>query len=528
MNNVTKLSIVLLLSLGVSGLNYAGGCNNDSGCNTSGSCNTSSDCNTSGDCNTCSSDSNCVSTVIVPRAITTNLTYRNIDSFYNRYHDARCNFFIWDSTYLYTQNRRGKDLAAGFLGQNSILVAEAGDNIGINSINLGLGSEVGEGFSSTLKLKPRSKTFAWLSQFIFNLDCFCTGFWADVSFAVAHTKHRLGFSEVNGVPGDLVGQATDLQGELNNLGVFFNSPVSATTTNGCCDDDTSLSTDSCSDSHTGVDSVLLRVGYDYTYCNNDHFGIYFAGLAPTGKQFDNSRWFQPQVGSKHGAVGVGLEGDYTVWCDDCSNSDFVVMSELLYLYKFKHKERRAFDLNNGPLSRFLLTATSTDPFAPLVGNLLGALTPCVEVEPRSQIEWWVGLHYQWCNWGAEFSYNLFWRDRERIKCANFNFDDLGLFDNTRCGALTSNSSATIGQAFGTGTPDATFTNLTSADVNFGSGAARRGLTHTVGGALSYSNVWCDCYPYYLSIGGSYEFASCKDRRHLPENWTVFGKATISF
>ena len=56
-----------------------------------------------------------VSTVIVPRAITTNLTYRNIDSFYNRYHDARCNFFTWDTTYLYTQNRRGKDLAVGFL-----------------------------------------------------------------------------------------------------------------------------------------------------------------------------------------------------------------------------------------------------------------------------------------------------------------------------------------------------------------------------------------------------------------------------
>ena len=94
-----------------------------------------------------------------------------------------------------------------------------------------------------------------------------------------------------------------------------------------------MSTDNCSDSHTGVDGVLLRLGYDYTYCNNDHFGIYFAGQAPTGKQFNNSRWFQPQVGSKHGAVGVGIEGDCTVWCDDCSNSDFVVMSELLYLYK---------------------------------------------------------------------------------------------------------------------------------------------------------------------------------------------------
>ena len=265
-----------------------------------------------------------------------------------------------------------------------------------------------------------------------------------MSFAVAHTKHKLRFCEVNTVPGDIAGQATTVQGALNNLGVFFNSPVTATTTNGCCD--TSVSTDSCSDSHTGVDNVLLRLGYDWNYCNNDHIGIYFQGEAPTGKNFDNSRWFQPTIGSKHGAVGVGLEGDYTLWADDCSNSDFVVMSELSYLFRFKHKENRVFDLNNGPLSRFLLAAPESNPFAPV--PLYPFLTSCVEVEPRSQLEWWIGLHYQWCNWGAEFAYNLYWRDCERIKCPTFNFDDLGLFDMTRCGALTSNSNATISQLFG--------------------------------------------------------------------------------
>ena len=133
---------------------------------------------------------------------------------------------------------------------------------------------------------------------------------------------------------------------------------------------------------------------------------------------------EPTVGSKHGAVGVGLEGDYTLWADDCSNSDFVVMSELSSLFRFKHK-KSVFDLNNVHYHAVLLAAPESNPFAPV--SLLPKPTILREVYPRSQIEWWLGVHYQWCNWGLEAAYNLYWRDCERIKCPTFNFDDLGLF-----------------------------------------------------------------------------------------------------
>jgi hypothetical protein len=521
MNKLKLMSIILLLSMGVSGLTYAASncstdCNTSNDCNTCSSDNCSTDCNTncSTDCNTnCSSDNNCgTSTFFRPRGISNDLTYRNNLTFYNWYHEARCNFFTWDNTFIFQRSRRGGDLGRGFLGKNPLVVAEEGGDV--NSINLGLGNaEVESGFDSTISLCPRREVFAWLPQFHFNLDCLCTGFWADIAFAVVHAKHRLGFHENVTTPGTLE----------NEEGVVLTSVTDVL-------DNSFAFADKCRRTH--IDNVDIRVGYDWGYCGNDHVGVYLIGTIPTGKHLKNDRWFQPIVGSRHGAIGVGFEGDYTIWNDESNNSDLVLMSDFKYQFQFRRKENRVFDLNNGPLSRFLLIANEDNPFAPISAtdpnSLVSLLRSCVKVEPRHYIEWWLGLHYQWCNWGAEATYNLFWRDRERICGANFNFDSFGIFDQTECGNLTSDSNATIGTDFGQGTADATFTVLTPSDVNLRSGAAHRALTHKISLALSYSNVLSDCYPWYVGFGGGYEFASRKDRRFALENWDVYGKATISF
>lgn len=513
MNNLKKLSIILLLSLGASGA-FAGGSGNgcNTGCNTTNNgCNTG--CNTSNnDCGNCSGgmcstdcNSSCdnqgVSTVFVPRSITTDLTLRNDLTFYNRYHDARCNFFIFDNTFIYQQSRRGRCLGVGLLGSNPITVAQQGGDF--NSLNIGLGSDQTGGFSSTFEVRPQRRVFAWLPQFIFNLDCLCTGFWADLSFAVARVHNKIRFCENVTTPGDITGiTQTNVTEAFQALNVF-----------------------SCEKHHTGVDNVLIRVGYDYTYCGNDHAGIYFLGLAPTGRHNNTAQWFAPTVGNKHGGVGVGFEGDWTIYSDDCNNSDLVLMTELKYTFVFKHHENRIFDLNNGPLSRFLLAAPADTPCLPV--NITTNLTTCAKVEPRSTIDWWLGLHYNWCNFGVEFDYGLWWRQREKVCASDFNFDSLGIFNQT-CGCGTSDSTATIATEFGTGTADPSFVELTAADVNIRSGAAQTAFSNTVSGAVSYSNVWCDQYPWYVGIGGKYEFASRKHRRSTLENWGVFGKATISF
>jgi len=504
MNNVKSLSIILLLSLGVAGFSYAdNGCGDD--CSTSKS-DCGSDC--ASDCKNANCSSDCdrgTSTFLRPRQYTTDLTYLNNLSFYNRYHGARCSFFTWDSTVFFQRNRQEGYLGAGFFGTNPLVVAEnAPSDFNANNLDLG-NTNSGEFFRSKVSICPRREVVGWLSHFYFNLDFCCTGLWADIAFTVARAKHKLNFNEVNTTAGNIAGEPTTVAQAFNNLNVFSRD----------CE-------------QTGVDDVLFRIGYDYNYCDNDHAGFYFLGIAPTGKAFDNTRWFQPLVGSKHGAVGAGFEGDYTIWA--CENSELVFQTELLYQFRLRHEERRTFDYNNGPLSRFLLVAASDNVDNPVSGY--NALQACVRVEPRSQLEWWANFHYQWCDWAAEFSYNLWWRQGERINCTNFDFGKNGIYDLTHCATasnpLTSHSTATIASLVNTGTNDATFVALQAKDVNLCSGAAHQVLTHKVSGAFAYNNVWCDCYPWYVGFGAGYEFASNKYRRHALENWSVYGKWGISW
>ena len=276
---------------------------------------------------------------------------------------------------------------------------------------------------------------------IFNLDSCCTGLWADFSFAVTNVRHKLHLTEVDTVANDItVANGFTANGPANVTAALTAAGVLPTR---------------CK--RTGVDDALVRLGYDWNYCGNDHVGFYGLGYIPTGKRRNNAELFQPTVGTKNGGLGFGFTADYTAWSDECNNSDLVLMTEFKYTFMLRHRETRVFDLCNGPLSRFLLVAPESNPFAPQ--PILPFLTQCVKVQMRSSIDWWLGLHYQYCNWGAEFDYNLYWRDREKICRPNFNFGDFGLFDINSCGNLTSSSTATICSAIGAGTSDATFIRL---------------------------------------------------------------------
>ncbi len=453
-------------------------------------------CSGTGDCST---DCTQVSTFFRPRPILTDLTYRNNISFYQRYHDACCSFFSYDVTYAYQKNRKAACIGAGFFGKNPVTVAQYNGNI--ESINLSLGSSQPDGFLSTFTFRPKRSVFAWMPSLHFNLDCFCTGLWSDITFAVLSVKHEFCINEKITTPGEISGIIT-VQQAFDRLKVFSDSRT-----------------------HAGVDDIEVRLGYDYLYCDNDHVGGYLSGIIPTGKNFDNTRFWQPLVGSRNGAFGFGITADNTVWDDEVAQTAFVIMTELKYLYRFRHKEPRIFDFTNGPLSRFLLVAESDNRFDPISGTNL--LRRCVDVEPRSLLEWWLGFHYQRCAWGFEAAYNLFFRDRERIQSCAFDFDNFGIFDMTRCNNLTSHSTAKIFDNFGEGVPDETFVNLTPTDVNLNSAKADKALSSTISASVSYNNIWRGCYPWSAGLSVSYEFAGRKHRHSTLENWGVFGKWTMS-
>ena len=148
MINIKKLSIILLLSTSVVGFSYADNGNCDDVCATS--------------------------TFYAPRDITTDLTYRNNLTSYHRQHDAACNFVSWDSAVIYQKSTSNKELGAGFLGNNPILVAETGTDVNVNALNLGLGLSNPNNFSEEYSICPSREVISWLPQIYFNLDCLYT------------------------------------------------------------------------------------------------------------------------------------------------------------------------------------------------------------------------------------------------------------------------------------------------------------------------------------------------------------------
>lgn len=440
-----------------------------------------------------------VNTFFRPRPILTDLTYRNNISFYQRYHEACCSFFTYDVTWLYQRNRRAACIGAGFFGKEPLTVAQF--NGDINSLNLSLGSYQPDGFSSTFTFRPKRDVFGWMPTLIFNLDCLCNGLWFDATIAVLSVHNEFCLNEKVTTPGE-IDNIVNVQEAFNRLHVFADTRK-----------------------HVGVDDVELRLGYDWLYCDLDHVGGYITGIVPTGRRFDNTRFFQPLVGSRNGALGFGFTMDNTIWDDDCANTALLIMTELKYLYWFRHHECRIFDFVNGPLSRFLLVTQSTTPQYPISGTNL--LRQKVEIESRNFVEWWLSLHYQWCHWGFELAYNLYYRDSERVQGRCFNFDDYGIYNKAYCGGDVTQSTATIFDNFGQGVADDIFVVLEPTDVNINSGRARKQFSNTVSGSVAYNSIWRDCYPWTIGLSASYEIPGKNNRRSTLENWGVFGTWSMS-
>ncbi|MBA3752531.1 hypothetical protein H0X06_07170, partial [Candidatus Dependentiae bacterium] len=254
-------------------------------------------------------------TYLRPRSITTDLTYRNAMTFYQRYHGARDAKITYDSSLIFQKSRNGRTIGAGYLGKNPLVVAE--NNGDISSLNLGLISSQPEGFRSQIKLSAKRKVFAWLTQFIFNLDPLLDGLWADVGFAMVKARHIIRLDEKVTTPGDVPGLQT-VNDAFTQLGVFPTERRS-----------------------TAVDDVEIRVGYDYSHCGINHAGIYFLGSQSTGPRYDNTMFFQPLVGSRHSGIGGGFRGVYSCW------EDLTFLTEIKYQYKFRKAGPRIFDLCNG-------------------------------------------------------------------------------------------------------------------------------------------------------------------------------------
>jgi hypothetical protein len=472
-------------------------------------------------CNTCTSHE------FIPRLVSTDLTYTNPFVFYDRHHhvnDNETGKIIYSSSFFYQRSTKSKDLGAAFLlgargnsacRSNCITVRQDGTG-DVSSYWLGLtNADPADPFASTFCISPERISLGYYGYFYFDLSDWVEGLWIDASSAIVNARHKLNYCENGNTASAIPGISTVYQA-LNNPAYQFGK----------------FNGDTCEiDKYrTGVDDVQLRLGYERSLCDDAFIGgLYAIGTIPTGDAMNALYVFQPTVGSRHGSIGLGIEGDYTLWTNSCDDQSVAFLFDANYRYALQRWERRTFDLcANGPFSRFLLVARESDPATALPG--VNFFTQKVEVTPRSTVQAWLALHYQRCNYDVELGYDFFWRQDEKL-CPQDSCSDncRTCFDNTigiyQLGCpgqnCTSASTATIAQGPDQIVPDATFVTLTAQNLNIASGAAGKALSNKIYAAIAMNRHRSAHSDWFAAFGGSYEFVSNKYACTTLPGWAVF-------
>jgi hypothetical protein len=504
----------------------SGSCSRD--CSVSRSCSDSCSRSSSGSCSVSCSNSfdNCndcdVRTTFVPRQVNFDPTYElGLNNYWHYYNNAACRPFVYlHAVPFFQKSRKGARFARCFFPGNDNKLTVREDGTGdIDSLWLGLVTARGQApFRSSISICPERKTFGAVLYAYFDLCCFMDGLWASANFTPMRAEHRLNFRENLQSPRGVVpgrGTVSDVltSNRFLRFGKFFKGKLSK----------------------TGVDDIQVKFGWNCWDTDCGHAGAYWVWGLPTGRRFNARHIFEPQVGSKHFSVGFGVNFDYMLW--QWCNSNLNFMFDFKYRFAFRHDELRSFDFCcNGELSRFLPLVTFADRCPGDRAAAINFFTRCVSVEPRSTIDFWTALHYEWCGWNLELGYTLWWRDSERICFRNRcnNRKDLGIFDLrgvcpqpevTKDAVLTTASRATIGQSFNNAKSDAVFTNVDDCDLNPCSAAAPRVLTNKVYGAASYNGLWCDT-PWMVGVLGGYEFA--RHRACALDQWSVAVNLSVGF
>ncbi|MCL4361645.1 hypothetical protein M1446_04810 [Candidatus Dependentiae bacterium] len=454
-------------------------------------------------------------TVFVPRSTTRDSVLELSQANYFFYHnEARCDeeypwFYFFFNPFV-QRSFNDKDLAKYFLKDNKSCLSIREDGLGdVNPEWLGLIAPAGSNFSSVFNVRPVRTAYGAYFNMYFDLCRFWEGLWLGIETAAMGVTHKL-------KPCETV--TTGAENPVNNFGTIDNIRIFTDAINNpelCFG-----RFNKCKVSRGGLDDIQVKLGQNYFFREDDHIGLYLVANIPTGKMQRATYVFEPLVGSKHAGVGIGLNADFNLYgCDDHMLN---WMFDLKYLYLFKANQLRLFDLcANGDWSRYLQVVQNSDtPMLTQPGTKF--FTQCVKVTPKSEINFWTALHYEFCRYNFELGYNLWWRDCERVcqKCANPPVAIADLANFIACQGISA-SGANISQSVigpNIAPTDSVFTNV--GPFNIDSGTAPRVLTHKLYASFAYDYLICS-YPAMVGITTACEFATGRNKRNALEQWQIF-------
>jgi len=192
---------------------------------------------------------------------------------------------------------------------------------------------------------------------------------------------------------------------------------------------------------TALADLQMILGWNFLLCEDYHLGVGLLARAPTGNRPTGEYLFEPVSGNGgHWELGGQITSHVTMWrCEETDRSfGFYLDANITHL--FNAKQRRTFDLNCKPLSRYMLA----EKFGTPVVNLAGGITSDVdggtgtnipsaqfanEFSPvanltTQEVKVSVGVQgdlaaqftYVSGNWNFDIGYNFWGRSKEKISC----------------------------------------------------------------------------------------------------------------
>lgn len=180
-----------------------------------------------------------------------------------------------------------------------------------------------------------------------------------------------------------------------------------------------------------LSDVQIALGYDMVLKEDRHFGLSVRTSIPTGTRPDQEFLFDAIVGNgHHWELGAGLTSHIRFWEREDEYAQWCIYLDANITHLFKDTQKRSFDLNNGPGSRYMLLQEFADSSVNLhingvdapnqyTGRILPAinattLDACVSIAVQADIV--IKFAYQRAS-GFEFDlgYNLWARSKEDVK-----------------------------------------------------------------------------------------------------------------
>ncbi len=291
-------------------------------------------------------------------------------------------------------------------------------------------------------------------------------------------------------------------------------------------------------SETGVANVELSMGYNFINENDSCVSGSIDAVIPTGNTAKGVNMFEPIIGKggDHWALGLGLQGKFSVWKSEDKKHAINFAADAAYKYYFDAKQTRTLGFaatsdDNAWISgaQYVLVVKKGDnstllPFAN-IATLPMHVTPGSHFELNAGFN---GMHDGFC-W--DLGYNLFYKEAEAAKLVTeWTNDTYGHPLDTFVVGTTA-ADLTIANKVSSVIQDASgaATAITGAGstfyINIDAAKTPSQLTHSVVGSVGYvfNNLNT---PIRVGIGGFGEFSG-EDNDAL-ETWAVFGKVGINF